>query len=71
MADVGDILENNELFWNAVDTTKEGTEQHKKQEELKGVMGKGKAHLLGHKWTHGKVDKASDNFINKTYTEYK
>ena len=49
MADAGDILDNNEIFWNAVDTPKEGTEQHKKQEELKCVMDKGKAHLLGHK----------------------
>ena len=69
MADAGDILDNNEIFWNAVDTPKEGTEQHKKQEELKCVMDKGKAHLLAHKWTHGKVDKASDKIINKTYTE--
>ena len=30
-----------------------------------------KAHLLGHKWTHGRVDKASDETINKTYAEYK
>ena len=31
----------------------------------------GKAHLLGHKWTHGRVDNASDETINKTYAEYK
>ena len=26
---------------------------------------------LRHKWTHEKVDKASDEIINKTYAEYK
>ena len=26
---------------------------------------------LGHKWTHGRVGKASDDIINKTYAEYK
>ena len=47
MADVGDIL--NDDFGDAVDTPKEGIEQHKKQECLKSVIDKGKAHLLGHK----------------------
>ena len=28
-------------------------------------------HLLGHKWTHERVDKASNEIINKTYAEYK
>ena len=28
-------------------------------------------HLLGHKWTHGRVDKANDEIINKTYAEYR
>ena len=28
-------------------------------------------HLLGHKWTHERVDKASDKTINKTYAEYR
>ena len=65
MADVENILN------DVVDTPKEATEQHKKQEELKGVIDKGKAHLLGHKWTHKRVDKASDEIINKTYAEYK
>ena len=41
----------------------------KKREELKSVIDKGKVHLLGHKWTHGRVDKASDETINKTYAE--
>ena len=56
-----------EIFGDAVDTPKEGTEQHKKREVLKSVMDKDKAHLLGHKWTHGRVDKASNETINKTY----
>ena len=71
MADVGDILNDNEFFGDIVDTPKEGIEQHKKREELKSVIDKGKPHLLGHKWTHGRVDKASDEIINKTYAEYK
>ena len=71
MADVGDILNDNEFFGDVVDTPKEGIEQHKKRECLKGVIDKDKAHLFGHKWTHGRVDKASDEIINKTYAEYK
>ena len=69
MAGVGAIL--NEFFSDVVDTPKEGIVQHKKREELKSVIDKGKAHLLGHKWTHGRVDKARDKIINKTYAEYK
>ena len=71
MADVRDILNDDEFFGDAVDTPKEGVEQHKKQGCLKSFMDKGKVHLLGHKWTHGRVDKASDEIINKTYTEYR
>ena len=71
MADVGDILKDNEFFGDVVDTPREAIEQHKKREELKIVIGKGKMHLLGHKWTHGSVGKASDEIINKTYVEYK
>ena len=71
MADVENILNDNELFGDVVDTPKEGIGQHKKQECLKSVIDKGKAHLLGHKWTHGRVDKDSDEIINKTYAEYK
>ena len=71
MADVGDILNDDEFFGDVVDTPKEGIEQHKKRECLKGVIDKDKAHLFGHKWTHGRVDKASDEIINKTYAEYK
>ena len=28
-------------------------------------------HLLGHRWTHETVGKASDEIVSKTYTEYK
>ena len=45
MADVGDILNNNEFLGDAVGTSKEVIEKHKKREELKGIMDKGKAHL--------------------------
>ena len=31
----------------------------------------GKACLLGHKWTHERVDKPSDETINKAYALYK
>ena len=71
MADVGDILNDDDFFGDVVDTPKEGIEQHKKRECLKSVIDKGKAHLLGHIWTHGRVDKASDEIVNKTYAEYR
>ena len=71
MGDIENILTNDEFFGDIVDTPKEGIEQHKKRECLKSVIDKGKAHLLGHKWTHGRVDKASDETINKTCAEYK
>ena len=71
MADVGDILNDNEFFDDVVDTPKEGIEWHKKREYLKSVIDKGKAHLLGHKCTHGRVEKASHEVIKKTYAEYK
>ena len=35
---------------------------------MKSVIDKGK---LGYKWTYGRVDKASDETINKIYVEYK
>ena len=69
MASVWDILNDNEFFGNVGDTPKEGIEQHKKREELKSVIDKVKAHLLGRNWTHGRTDKASDEVINKTYSE--
>ena len=59
MAHVGDILNDDEFFGDIVDTPKEGIEKHKKLEELKNAVDKGK---LGHKWTHGRVDKASDDY---------
>ena len=68
MASVEDILNDDEFFGDVVDTPKEGIEQHKKREELKRVADKGK---LRHKWTHKRVDKASNEVINKTYAEYK
>ena len=69
MTDVGGIL-NDDFLWDIVDTPKEGIEQHKKQECFKNAIDKGKVHLLEHIWTHGRVDKASDKTINKTYIEY-
>ena len=51
-----------------VDIPEESIEQHKKREQLKSVIDKGK---LGHKWTHKRVDKASNEIINKMYAEYK
>ena len=69
MADVGVILNDNEFFGDVVDTPKESIEHHKKQECLKGAIDKGKRHLLG-KWTHERVDKASDEAFNKKYAEY-
>ena len=71
MADVGDILNDNDFFADFVDTPKKGNDQHKKPEELNSVIEKGKEHLLGHKFTHGRMDQASDEIINKTYAAYK
>ena len=67
MNDVENIFDN-DFFWDTVDTPKEGIEQHKKRECLKSAIDRGK---LGRKWTHERVDKASDEIINKTYTKYK
>ena len=70
MANVENIFDD-DFSGDIVDTPKEGMEQYKKRECSKGVMDKGKGYLLGQKWTHERVDKASDEIINKTYTEYK
>ena len=35
------------FFGDTADTPKEGIEQHRKRECLKGVIGKGKVYLLG------------------------
>ena len=71
MADVENILNDDDFLGDSVDTLKEDTEQHRKRECLKSIISKGKAYLLGSKWTQQKVDKASDETINKRYTEYK
>ena len=71
MADVENILNDDEFFGSFVYTPKEGTQQHRKRECLKSVISKGKVYLLGSKWTQERVDKASDKTINKTYVEYK
>ena len=46
MAGVRDILNGDEFFGDVAETPKEGTEQHKKREELKSIKDKGK---LGYK----------------------
>ena len=68
MAIVEDKLNDDEFFVDAVNTPKEGIEHHKKREELKRAIDKDR---LGDKSTHKKVDKTSDQIINKTYAEYK
>ena len=67
MARVGDIFNDDDFFGDVVDTLKGGTEQRKKREELKSIIDRGKR---GHKWTHERVDKESDEIISKTYVEY-
>ena len=71
MADIGKILNNDDFFGDVVDTPKEDIEQHKKQECLTCLIDKGKSHLFRHKWTHGRVGKASEEIINKTYAQYR
>ena len=66
MVDVENIL-HDEFFGDVADTPKEATEQHKKRECLKSATEKGKLH----KWTHKRVDKASDEVINKMYAAYR
>ena len=51
MADVENILNDDEFFRDTVDTPKEGIEQHRKRECLKCVIRKGKVYLLGRKGT--------------------
>ena len=67
MGNIKNILNNNDFFGNFVDTPKEGIEQHKKRECLKSAIGSGKAYLLGSKWTQEKVNRASNEIINKVY----
>ena len=71
MADVENMLNDDDFFGDTADTPKEGIEQHRKRECLKSVISKGKSYLLASKWTQEKVDKASDETIHKTYAEYK
>ena len=71
MAGVENILNDDDFFGDAVDTLKEGIEQHRKRECLKSVISKGKVYLLGSKWTQEKVNKASEETKNKTYAAYK
>ena len=61
--DVGDIFDD-DSFDDIIDTPK-------KRECLKSVIDKGKGYFLGGKWTHERVEKASDETINKKYAEYK
>ena len=71
VANVKNILNNEDFFWDVADIPKEGIEQHRNRECLKSVKGSGKAYLLRRKWTHEKVNKASDETVSKTYAEYK
>ena len=71
MANVENMLSDDDFFGDIVDTPKEGIEQHKKRECLKSVIDRDKVHLLGSKWTQEKVEKACDENINKTYAAYK
>ena len=68
MTDVVNIFNDDDFLRTTVDTPKEGTEQHKKRKQLKSLIDRGK---LGHKWTHERVDKESDETINKKYVQYK
>ena len=71
LADVENMLNDDDFFGDTVDTPKEGIGQHRKRECLKSVIGRGKEYLLGGKWTKKKVEKTSDETINKTHVEYK
>ena len=71
MASVENILNDDDFFGDTVDAPKEGTEQHRKREELKSAIDRGKVHLLRSKWRQERVDKASVEVINRTYAEYK
>ena len=58
MTDAGNILNEDDFLGDIVQTPKEGTEQHRKQECLKSAIDRGKANLLGSKWTQERVDNA-------------
>ena len=65
LLEILDVLKDDECFWDTVDLPKASTEHHKKGECLKSVIRKGKAYLLGGKWTQEKVDKASNQTIHE------
>ena len=71
IADIENILNDDDFFTDIADTPKQGIEQHRKWKYLKSFISKDKAYLLGKKWTHEKVGRASDKTINKTYAGYK
>ena len=48
MTHAGDILNDDKLFGDIIDTPKEGTEQHKKLEELKSLIDRGRLDINGH-----------------------
>ena len=64
------IYGNDDFLRNIFYAPTEGTKQYNKREELRNLIDKGKGHLLG-KWICERVDKASDETINKKYAEYK
>ena len=66
MADVGDYL--TMMSFLLMSLVHQRKALSRKREYLKGVIDKGK---LGHKWTHERADKASDEIINKKYVECK
>ena len=70
MADVESILNEDEFFSDTVDTPKEGVEQHRKRKYLNGVIRKGRVKGK-QKGIQERVDKVSNETINKTYGEYK
>ena len=69
----GICIEQWEFFSDTIDTTKEGVEQHRRQECLKYFISERELYSLGSKkqWTHESADKARDKTINKVYTENK
>ena len=61
--DAENILYNDELFADTVDTAKQNVEQHRKTKCLNGAMSKGKGYLLDGK--KQSVNKFSDRTIIK------
>lgn len=73
IANVESVLSKAEIFGDTADTLKEGVEQHRERECLKGVISTWKEYLLGGKkqGTHESVDKGSNETANEMYAEYK